>query len=206
MTSATTAEASTRPAVGRRTPLWPVGLAAAVAGAIAAVTLSTQGTDAEGLQLLNRGLARFAFLIFLPIYCASPLLTLAPGAVPRWLVRHRRSLGLAYALVMACHLVAILALYATPKFTFGLDLEVVGGGLGLLLIGALAATSSDAAVRRLGTRAWKRLHATTLHFLWVIYAFTYVGRVTEWSPAYWPGLATVVALPCLRLAARRRRR
>jgi DMSO/TMAO reductase YedYZ heme-binding membrane subunit len=160
---------------------------------------------AEGLQLLNRYLARAGFLLFLPIYAASPLVRLAPGPATRALVRSRRSVGLAYALVMAAHLTVIVAWYATPEIPLEPDLSVIGGGLGMLLIGALAATSNDAAVRRLGRRAWRLLHGLTLHFLWLIYAVTYLGRVTE-GAEYWPGLAATLALPGLRLAARLRGR
>lgn len=203
-------DAATTPTAPRRatqaTPLWPIGLAAGAVAAIALATVACRGGGAEGLQLLNRYLARLGFLLFVPIYAASPLRTLAPGAASRWLVRRRRSLGLAYALVMAAHLATILAWFATPEVPVETDAATIGGGVGMLWIAALAATSNDAAVGRLGPRAWKRLHTGALHFLWIVYLVTYGGRVAESGPTYLPGLVAVLALPALRAAALWQRR
>lgn len=203
MSSAAAARAAaTRPAT--RTPLWPIALAGLAVAALVAATLARHGSDAAGLELLNRLLARLGFVVFVPIYLASSLRTLAPSATTRGLLRLRRSLGLAYALVMGAHAVAIVAWFATPEIPVEANLFTLGGGLGLIWIAALAATSSDAAVRRLGGRAWRRLHAPAIHYLWIVYAFTYGSRIAEGRLEYAPGALLVAALPLARVAARRR--
>ena len=103
---------------------------------------------------------------------------------------------------MAAHVGAIVALHRQPGVQPLDPVAGVLGGLGFVLIGALAATSSDAAVRRLGFRAWKRLHRTALYYLWVIYAVTYLGRIQAGRPEYAPGLVSVVALLAFRLSVR----
>ncbi len=188
-----------------RTPIWPIGAAGIAVALIAAGTLAGPVTETEGLLLLNRYLARASFLVFALIYAAAPLARLRPGPASRAILRLRRSLGLGYALIMAAHLGAILA-YARAPDALAFDaLTISGGGAGLALIGAQAATSSDRAVRRLGRRAWQALHRVSIHWLWTVYAFTYLARVAERGLAYAPGLAAVLALLALRVYARRPR-
>lgn len=202
--TAATPAAPARPVL--RTPLWPIAAAAGAVGLLAAATLASHGTEVAGLERLNRYLARLGFLVFLPIYTASPLAKLVPSPATRWLVRMRRSLGLSYALVMGAHLCTILAWFATPEIVVEPNLTLIGGGAGMVLIAVLAATPNDASVRRLGRRTWRGVHGAALHFLWVIYLVTYLGRITESQPEFWPGLAVVIALAGLRFAARGKRR
>jgi len=194
--------ASRSAATRQRTPIWPIGLAALCIGVVLASTLRWDAPQLERLLLLNRYLARLSFLTFIPIYAASPLVRWLPGRPTRGLVRIRRSLGLGYALIMAAHVCAIGA-YQMTAGSESIDIvSGIGGGLGFVLIGALAATSNDAAIRRLGARNWKRLHAAALHWLWVIYTVTYLGRISEGHTEFVPGLVTVFALLALRLSVR----
>lgn len=188
--------------MGMRTFLWPIGAAAV---GVVGIFLATMQLDTSGLErwlLLNRYLARFSFLFFVAIYAASPLASLMPGGATSSLIRIRRSLGLGYALIMAAHVCAIGA-YQMTAGSESIDIVAgIGGGTGFVLIGALAATSNDNAMRRLGVRNWKRLHTGTLHWLWVIYTVTYLGRVSEGHTEFVPGLVTVFALLALRLSVR----
>jgi DMSO/TMAO reductase YedYZ heme-binding membrane subunit len=188
--------------MGMRAPLWPIGAAAV---GVVGIFLATMQLDMTGLErwlLLNRYLARFSFLVFVAIYAASPLASLMPGRATSSLIRIRRSLGLGYALIMAAHVCAIGA-YQMTAGSESIDIVAgIGGGAGFVLIGALAATSNDKAMRRLGARNWKRLHTGALHWLWVIYTFTYLGRISEGHTEFIPGLVTVFALLALRLSVR----
>lgn len=99
------------------------------------------------------------------------------------LMRIRRMLGLwtfAYALV---HFLAWLVLDQFFAWTFIVEdiLErpfITVGFLSFLLLIPLAATSTDAAIRRLGGIAWQRLHRLVylaavggvIHFLWLVKA------------------------------------
>jgi len=178
--------------------------AAAAAGAVVVATLLAHGGDEEGLRLVARYTARLAFVVFCVVFAASPLDALWPGRATRALLRNRRAVGVAYGLAQMVHLGGVVAFFAGTAHTLDASVSTFGGGLGFAFAGAIAATSSDAAVRRLG-RGWKRLHAVGLFYLWGIYAFTYVGRVSA-DPSYAPGLAAVLGLMALRVAARRQRR
>ena len=193
-------------ATRRQTPVWPIAVVVTCVAVVLASTLRLDATQLERLLLLNRYLARLSFLTFIPIYAASPLVRWLPGRPTRGLVRIRRSLGLGYALIMAAHVCAIGA-YQMTAGSESIDIVAgIGGGIGFVLIGALAATSNDNAIRRLGTRNWKRLHAGALQWLWVIYAVTYLGRISEGHTEFAPGLVTVFALLALRLSVRFRAR
>jgi DMSO/TMAO reductase YedYZ heme-binding membrane subunit len=189
-----------------KTPLWPIALAALATTAVVVSILRLEMPELERLVLLNRYLARLSFIVFVPIYAASPLAVWFPGPAIRGLLRIRRSLGLGYAIVMGAHVCGILAYHATNGSDPIEPVAFALGGLGFVLIAALAATSNDASVRRLGGRRWKRLHLLTLHWLWAIYAFTYLGRIGDRGAEYLPGLITVFALLALRMSAFRRRR
>jgi DMSO/TMAO reductase YedYZ heme-binding membrane subunit len=187
----------------RRTlPIWPIVFAASAVAGLLGRTWLDGGSDFDRLTLLNRYLARMSFLVFCAIFAASPLAAWLPGPATRGLLRLRRSLGLAYALIMAAHVGAIFALHRLPGAQPLEPVAGVLGGLGFVLIGALAATSSDAAVHRLGFRTWKRLHRTALYYLWAIYTVTYLGRIQGGLSEYAPGLVAVFALLGLRLSVR----
>lgn len=183
-----------------------IGAAGLASLAILLLTLGAFGAGEQGLTLANRYLARLAFLIFLLPFSAGALRTLWPSAASRALLRQRRALGLAYATVQLTHAATIVALFRATPADFAWDVSVVGGSLGFVFVVALAATSNDAAERRLGGRAWARLHRTGIWYLWGIYVVTYVGRIAERDVSYAPLLLLALAGMGLRAAAARRRR
>ncbi len=69
----------------------------------------------------------------------------------------------------------------------------------------MAATSSDAAVRRLGRARWKALHRTGIWVLWVIFLVSYGPRAFG-DPFSIPPALAVLAAAGLRLYARADRR
>lgn len=148
-----------------------LGLAALASGLLAGSSAT------EGWQLAARWTARAGFPLFILTYSASSLTRLWPGPETRALLRGRRYWGLGFA---ACHmihltaLVTFLRLSGTPPRLPTL----LGGGLAYLLLIAMALTSTDAAMRRLG-KWWKRLHRFGIHWLWFIFAFSYVGRIAR---------------------------
>ncbi|WP_372723655.1 ferric reductase-like transmembrane domain-containing protein [Immundisolibacter sp.] len=142
------------------------------------------------------------------------LLTLAATPVRRltgWngLLRHRRLLGLSAAAYALMHLLVYavldqgLALSLIVQDVFKRPFITAGMAAALLLL-PLAATSFDAAVRRLGARRWQALHrlvyAATglalLHFWWKV-------KVDTAEPAIY--LAVFGLLLAARLLPARRR-
>lgn len=181
-------------------------LAGASAGlAIAAgFGLADATYDATPWQLAARYTARLAFLLFLPVYVASSWHRLAPSAATRWLMRRRRSLGLAFATAHVVHLGALTMFQVTSRGMPDLVTMGVGGGAFVVLF-AMVATSNDAAVRRLGGRRWQRLHRFGMHYLWFVFAFSYAGRVAAGMWSFVPLVGLAVAALALRIVAARSR-
>jgi sulfoxide reductase heme-binding subunit YedZ len=181
--------------------------AAVLSAAIVIGTLGLVGTGEEGLRLVNRYLARLAFYLFLPAYSASALHRLWRSPATKWMMRERRSLGLGYAVAQLAHLGTILAALSASEEPFVFDVGILFGGSAFVLLVAMTATSSDAAQRKLGMRAWKRLHTVGIHFIWFIYLASYQGNVVEEGTGWgWLGLVLVVGALLLRVAARVSRR
>ncbi|MFP8874680.1 MAG: hypothetical protein VCB42_09170, partial [Myxococcota bacterium] len=70
---------------------------------------------------------------------------------------------------------------------------------------AMAATSNDASVRRLGAWRWRMLHTAGGWYIWFIFAFTYLPLVLA-DPQYAPFGVLILAVPVLRIARRWQRR
>ena len=184
---------------GPRTTTRLIALSALACAAVSASTLALHGPSVAGLSLLARNLARVSFPIFLLVFSIAPLHALFPSAATRWLVRERRGAGLAYALAHFAHLGAVIAL----SLRSGVRPDPVvafAGGIAYALLAALAATSNDAAVRALGARRWRALHATGLYYLWFIHAASYAQSFAA-NRAYAPGLALTLSVLLLRAFA-----
>ena len=153
---------------------------------------------AEHIGYMLRVTARLAFGLLLIAYIARPLTELlrSPNAV----LRHRRYLGLAVALVMTVHFAYVCAYLITSGEN--LDwLTGVFGGAAFVLLWLMAATSSNAARFKLGV-AWHRLHGFGMHYVWLIFMQTFVGvaLTTDSSWALAMSALGMVALS-VRLAA-----
>jgi methionine sulfoxide reductase heme-binding subunit len=182
----------------------PACAIAAVAALVAVVAGLALGEDAAGgWQLAARYTARLAFPIFLAAFVAGPWQRLRPGPVPRWLLRHRRAIGLAFATVFAAHSASLIT-FNVVKGTVPSAVTLVVGGGALVALAVMAATSNDASVRKLGAARWRRLHGFGMWWLWLVFTFTYGGRLGRA-----PDFFAVFALACLaafvlRIAGRRR--
>ncbi|MEB2343724.1 MAG: hypothetical protein OZ948_03190 [Deltaproteobacteria bacterium] len=191
---------------GSLAPWIALAIALGLTGGLAAVGIGRGwGLDElESRVLAARYTARFAFLLFLPVYVASSWHRLARSAASRWALAHRRALGLGFASAHTVHLAALLAVVRASGDAPDLA-TLAGGGGAYAMTFAMAATSSDAAVRRLG-RHWKTLHRVGMHWLWFVFAFSYAGRVASGQLFFVPFLAAALGGLGLRIAARRRQR
>jgi DMSO/TMAO reductase YedYZ heme-binding membrane subunit len=184
------------------TASWTRGprLALALSAALVAMTaalLAAAGWTEDGLRLVVRATARTSLALFLAAFLASALRARWPGAATAWLRQNRRYVGLGFAASHLLHLGAIVALARAFPRAFA-DVPwatIVVGGFGFVVVAAMAATSSDAAVRRLGGRRWSRLHRFGLYCLWGIFTITYAG--TSWALT-----ALLIAALVLRLGSR----
>lgn len=148
------------------------------------------------LQQYIRSTARLSFAIFLIILTAAPLQRLYPSAATLWLIDNRRYLGLSFALSHTLHMAAIAALsklipLSVPPAT------LFFGGIGYLLILAMAATSFDRAVKLLRPKLWKSLHTTGLYWNAVVFAVSFGGRAVK-DPFYIPFVVLLLGALLLR--------
>ncbi|GAM98046.1 inner membrane protein [alpha proteobacterium U9-1i] len=186
-----------------RTISTPAVIGAVTISALAIVAYgfaTNDGWNEEGAGAAARLTARFSFPIFVLAWSASALARLWPGGWRSVVLRRRRAIGLSFAAAHFVHLgallIAVLVFGDQPKPT-----TVFGGGAGYVLIAAMALTSNDAAVRAMGPRNWKLLHAVGGYAIATIFAVSYLGRV-ETNPALGvPAMILIGAAALLRLAA-----
>ena len=121
---------------------------------------SLDGLGANPIEALTRATGEWTLRLLLITLCVTPLRKLTGW---HWLVRLRRMLGL-FTFAYACtHLLTYLWLdqffdwHAIAKDILKRPFITVGMAA-FVLMAPLAATSSNAAIRRLGGRRWQALH------------------------------------------------
>ena len=172
--------------------------------------LKSQGTDDANLVLLLTLTARIAFMIYLLIFIARPLRQLLPNNLTKWLLRERRSLGIAFAGVHTVHLGLILTRHDLDSLLGRPLIGTAVGATAYLLMYLMLLTSFDAPARRLGPKNWRRLHKTGLYFIGFVFLATLLsepGQAVYTFDRAWlytlTGAAIVIRLAAW-LAARRR--
>ncbi len=131
----------------------------------------------------------FGARLLIATLAVTPLCLMFPGARwPRWLMRHRRHLGVA----SFCYVLLHTWVYVARQADFGrlvADAQEAGmwtAWLGFALLLLLATTSNEWSVRLL-SRAWKKLHrfvyaAAILSCLhWVLVAFDRTAAVVHFA-------------------------
>ena len=184
-----------------------------VTGAIAAVLLLLAGSDSAATELALRTTARVSFVWFMLAFVASPLQQLRPSSVSAWLVRRRRALGVIFGLSMSIHVGFILRLFvlhAPARPPMVTDADFVIGIPGLVMVALLTITSAESLKQRLRPVVWRRLHATGIWVVWMIFFLCLVdsvGRKTTAHPvaAYYAFIAVLLLGLGLRVFAARRR-
>jgi sulfoxide reductase heme-binding subunit YedZ len=178
-------------------------LALCVASAVALL-----GWSEEAARLIVRMSARVSVVLFSLAFSASALQTLFPSRASAALLRNRRYVGLSLALSHSVHLACLVVLgFAFPDpFLDYLDPPtVIGGGIAYLFIYAMALTSTDAAVHRLGRARWRRLHLVGSWYIWIIFTQSYLPLAME-DPGSLAPLALVLLAASLRFSRWRRSR
>jgi sulfoxide reductase heme-binding subunit YedZ len=191
---------------GERRTLLPIVVAAVLVFQSATIAVIQYGLDEEAVRSVVRATARIGVLLFSLTFACSSLHLLFRSKATKWLLRNRRSLGLSFALTHTSHLLALglLALAYPEPFLPELTLPtLVGGGLAYAFLLAMALTSTDAAVARLGARRWRLLHTLGSYYLWIIFALSYFPRAFE-SAGYIPAAALLAIALGLRAVRRAR--
>ncbi len=180
------------------------GTVVLVASMVASV-LATEGFNEQGVRLVLRNCARISFTLFLLVFIASPLATLLPGRVSRWLVAHRATLGLSFALSHLTMGVAILTyreLYTQSFYEVTYPLQRIGGAVGFAAIAFMAVTTFEGPKQWLGMKRWKLAHTVGLYFLFINFLVSQGRRaILNQDSFYLPFLVLLLAGLALRVAS-----
>ena len=185
---------------------WKVFISAmALTGIVSFVWYQAVGITDESISTTIRYSGQLAFVIFLAVLVARPLQQLVQADWTAALRRNRRMVGVAFAGVMAAHLVMIvMRLRLTPDLNFPPQ-TLVFGGIAYALTGLMFITSFDPPARALGPKAWKWLHRIGL--IWISFIFAAPSSVEDLSsPGYLKfGIPFAIAL-VIRITAWQRSR
>lgn len=137
------------------------------------------GSEDENLQWLLRLTARLAFVLFVIAFIARPLRQILRTNTTAWLLRERRSFGLAFAAVHLVHAALIFYLAeASTVFEFEFPKHLFGGAIYVLIV-LMMITSFDKPARWLGAKNWRRLHKTGLYVIALAFVQTLLPNTRE---------------------------
>ncbi len=167
----------------------------------------TNALGANPIETITRALGTWTLNFIVITLCVTPLRRLTGWA---WLVRLRRMLGLYAFFYAALHFITYFWLDQFFDWqAIGRDIVkrpfITVGFAAFVLLIPLAATSNRIAIRRLGGRAWQKLHRAiyTIAILGVVHYWWLVKRDVA-TPALYA--AMVAALLLLRALWRERER
>jgi sulfoxide reductase heme-binding subunit YedZ len=119
--------------------------------------------------LWTRYSAHLAFLFLLVAFLTSTARRRWRHPVTRVLMDYRRQLGLGFATAHAFHLAALTLLLLNLE-GFSVTASLAVAAFGYVVTTALAVTSNNWSVRRLGVKRWRLLHTTGINIL-MLYFF-----------------------------------
>lgn len=184
----------------RRLPVWAVWLGGLFPLALLVWDTLTGGLGIDPIRDIEHRLGRTALYFLIASLAVTPLLRITGIS----LMRFRRALGLICFTYAGLHVLSWLSMdmgflwaqmgkdiVKRPYLLFGMSAFVV--------LTALAITSNNLSIRRMGAQAWRRLHRliyiaaplVTLHWIWAL-------KIFPVTPGLW--LAVILVLLGLRVA------
>jgi len=173
------------------------GALSAVVSLVAAAAYAFAPDKVQALQYAIRATARTSFLLFLAVFTASTLVKLWPSTLTKSLTRERRFIGLSFAYSQLLHAVALAVYIVTaPAFFWNgrTPATNVPGSIGYLMIVLLTATSFVAPARLVGPKNWKVLHRTGVWIIAVIFAGSFLTRISHHTVYVVPGVIMIAAM------------
>lgn len=148
-----------------------------VCGALVSfLSLLIYGTGEEGIRHFNRYSARFVFFLFSMVFSLGALKLIFKSSLIGFIEQNQRGLMLSAFLIMLLHLGGIFyKLNMLPELTIDF-LSWAGGALAFFFMLLFFA----AGVFNNGKNKTLNLVASGgLYWIWFVYAFTYVGRLSK---------------------------
>lgn len=184
----------------RRLPVWAVWLGGLVPLALLVWDALTGGLGIDPIRDIEHRLGRTALYFLIASLAVTPLLRVSGIS----LMRFRRALGLLCFTYVGLHMLSWLTmdmgfLWAQMAKDVVKRPYLMFGMAAFVLLSALAITSNNLSVRRMGAQAWRRLHKlayiaaplVTLHWIWAL-------KTYEVTPLAW--LAVILVLLGMRVA------
>lgn len=165
--------------------------------------VSLGSTEPPGFLLLwTRYSAHLAFFYLIAAFSASTLTRFSSHRITKYLMRHRRQLGLGFATAHFAHLTA-LSLFLRQLEGFAMDASTAVAGFGYAMLIALTVTSNDWSTRRLGRTAWRRLHTAGINILMLYFfvAFT-ASLLTKGGAVYGLYIGAITAAVIAKVRAK----
>ena len=190
----------------RRIAAIKIGIFAAALAPLTALVFSgfTGGLGANPVETITHTTGDWTLRLLLATLAITPLRHIT-GWV--WLTRLRRMVGLFAFFYLMLHFTTYAVLDASLDLAYVFEdvadrLYITAGFAAFVMLVPLAATSTNAMVRRLGPLRWRRLHRLVyaagicgaLHYLWLVKAdirepLVYAGILAVLLAARLPGVA-----------------
>ena len=135
--------------------------ATAVATAIVLYLIIDGADIVESSRTFLRVSGRVGMGLFFVSFGASALHRIFEAGWTTYLTRNRRYYGISTAIVLWAHFLVILSLSSTAPAWFEASVPwfiLFPGSVTFVLVGLMALSSNNFAVKKLGSKAWKRLH------------------------------------------------
>jgi hypothetical protein len=188
-----------------------MGVAFAVAAALAIGVLGATGADPKAIGPALRVTARWSFLLFWLAYTVGPMAVLFGRAFAP-LARRGREFGLAFAAAHLVHIGLLVWLYrVSPRPPLSMPVFVFFS-VGIFCTYLLAVLSFGGLSQALGPRLWRVVRLVGMNYILLAFARDFVPPMLHPDPgfarlvAYGPFALLSVAAPLLYLAAAARRR
>jgi sulfoxide reductase heme-binding subunit YedZ len=160
-----------------RIPYWLFALTVVVLCVANIAAWYTFGGGELTIRAYTTWTARISFTLFTLAFTASALVRRWPNDVTRWCIANRRYLGLSFALAHAVHFGALSMVMIVTDVEPEL-VTIVFGGSAYVFVVLMALTSNDRSVQLLGAN-WSRLHSVGGYYIWIIFAYTFVGGIFQ---------------------------
>jgi DMSO/TMAO reductase YedYZ heme-binding membrane subunit len=162
--------------------------------------------EPSGFFLLwTRYSAHLAFLFLLVAFLTSTARRRWRHPVTRVLMNYRRQLGLGFATAHAFHLAALTLLLLNLE-GFSVTASLAVAAFGYAVTTALAVTSNNWSVRRLGVKRWRLLHTTGINILMLYFFVAFsAALIQKGGTVYVVYVLAIIGAVVAKAAARKTR-
>jgi len=155
--------------------------------------------------LWTRYSAHLAFLFLLVAFLTSAARRRWRHPVTRVLMNYRRQLGLGFATAHAFHLAALTLLLLNLE-GFSVTASLAVAAFGYAVTTALAVTSNNWSVRRLGVKRWRLLHTTGINILMLYFFVAFsAALIQKGGTVYVVYVLAIIGAVVAKAAARKTR-